>query len=226
MLIHQWHPQPTPSTSSSPTRPSPGAGCPILAGCASSRQGWDEHRSGRDLRHPILRSLRRAKDGAPALKFVVGWTKNEDGPHAMRIRSILFFSVIAVHPILGCRLEKPTSNGRVAGVFQFTSNYGRRHGTDLLVIESDNTYFHYYYPPVRAKSYTQSGKWRFFFDKVDGKEVVFDDFVPWGIEAWAGRGVTLDNTAQTRAGMKIDESGGVVRLEVDPDIGSYFAQLH
>jgi len=123
----------------------------------------------------------------------------------------------------GCRqiLDAPKSlEERVQGTYLFREEPQpvTGHGVDILVLNPDRTYYHFYGSTGTAGVKSQKGTWN-----SSGSELVLCAFVAWDLYGPEGHGVALPDPANTS--LSIEEHRNPIRIMIDNDRGQFYERV-
>ena len=95
----------------------------------------------------------------------------------------------------GCKQQANPTAPTISGIYSFhSSDSSIRHGTDILVINSDSTYVHFYANGSSRKQLVQDGTWK----QGEGDSIVFGKFVGWDLFGPTPDGVTYPDPRKYR----------------------------
>ncbi len=121
----------------------------------------------------------------------------------------------------GCKQQANPTAPTISGIYSFhSSDSSIRHGTDILVINSDSTYVHFYANGSSRKQLVQDGTWK----QGEGDSIVFGKFVGWDLFGPTPDGVTYPDPANTAFPLGRGLNGDY-EIDANPDRGEKFVQI-
>jgi hypothetical protein len=131
------------------------------------------------------------------------------------------YTLISIMPLLtaGCWEEGASTSSPVCGIYSLhTSDSSIHHGVDILVINKDSTYTHFYTKGSSGKDLVQNGTWKTYGGSID-----FSGFVGGDLGGPDQQGVMFPDPAVT--GLPLSNFGGVHEIDANPDRGQKFIQI-
>ncbi len=137
--------------------------------------------------------------------------------HAIVKLALLGFIILTA----GCDGTVQSPAPTICGVYMFrTSDTSIHHGVDILVINADSTYVHFYTGGSSGKNLVQDGSW----NRGVGSTIGFSGFIGWDLMGGTPDGVMYPDPASTALPYGQDLNGNY-KIDVGPDFDEKFVQI-
>jgi hypothetical protein len=139
------------------------------------------------------------------------------------MKSLLLKALVSslILVVASCNNRARSVAAPICGVFSLRAlDSSIHHGVDLLVINPDSTYVHFYTGGSSGKNQVQSGSWTIGI----GKSLVFKGFIAWDLFGPMPDGVMYPDPANTAFPIS-QASNGSYEIDADPDRGEKFVQI-
>lgn len=139
----------------------------------------------------------------------------------MKRKSLFTLLFVIVACVSGCKEQGHSTAPTIYGIYSFhSSDSSIRHGTDILVINSDSTYVHFYANGSSGKQLVQDGTWK----QGEGESIVFSRFVGWDLFGPTPDGVMYPDPANTAFPLRHGLNGDY-EIDANSDRGEKFVQI-
>lgn len=123
--------------------------------------------------------------------------------------------------VSACKTGSRSESAPICGVFSLqTSDGSIHHGVDLLVINADSTYVHFYAEGSSGENLVQGGRWI----RGVGNSIGFSGFIAWDLFGPTPDGVMYPDPANTALPFR-QEANGNYEIDADPDRGEKFVEI-
>ncbi|MGB6690477.1 MAG: hypothetical protein WBE76_21795 [Terracidiphilus sp.] len=139
------------------------------------------------------------------------------------MRYILLFALVSIASVYfsGCYEKQQSPEPTECGIYSFqTSDSSIHHGVDILVLNDDSTYAHFYTKGSSGKDLVQKGSWK----RGVGNSLVFSGFVGWDLFGPTPDGVMYPDPTTTALSYSQGLDGSY-EIDANSDRGEKFVQI-
>lgn len=135
-----------------------------------------------------------------------------------RFTSFLLAAGAGVLAITGCNGNPQQDPPQLCGVFSLhRGDPWVSHGVDLIVLNPDHTFEHFYSRGSTGKDLSQSGHWQ-----TSPGKITFDPFIGWDLFGPTPKGIASPEPATTTLPLRLE---GNYQIDVNLDRGQTFYQV-